>query len=117
MIQALEAIVEAEQYKTKAMTNNVIKINVNTTETYRTVVRFMKDSNIIYHTYQLKEDKPYKVVLRNLHHSIPVEDIKEDLQKEGFKARNITHRVTKPPLPVFYVDLEPASNNKDIHNL
>jgi polyribonucleotide nucleotidyltransferase len=103
MIQALEAIVEAEQYKTKAMTNNVIKINVNTTETYRTVVRFMKDSNIIYHTYQLKEDKPYKVVLRNLHHSIPVEDIKEDLQKEGFKVRNITnitHRVTKLPLPL-----------------
>jgi hypothetical protein len=50
MIQALEAIVEAEQYKTKAMANNVIKINVNTTETYRKVVRFMKDSNIIYHT-------------------------------------------------------------------
>ena len=50
MIQALEAIVEAEQYKTKAMANNVIKINVNTTETYRKVVRFMKNSNIIYHT-------------------------------------------------------------------
>jgi hypothetical protein len=68
----------------------------------------------------LKEDKPYRVVLRNLHHSIPVEDIKEDLQKEGFKARNITnitHRVTKLPLPMFYVDLEPASNNKDIYNL
>jgi len=47
MIQALETVVEAEQFKTKAMANNVTKINVNTTETYRTVVRFMKDSNII----------------------------------------------------------------------
>jgi len=40
------------------MANNVVKINVNTAETYRKVVRFMKDSNIIHHTYQLKEDKP-----------------------------------------------------------
>jgi hypothetical protein len=120
MIQALTAIVEAEQYTTKAMANNVIKINVNTVEMYREVVRFMKDSNIIYHTYQLKEDKPYRVVIRNLHHTIPIEYIKEDLQKAGFKVRNITnitHRVTKLPLPMFYVDLEPAGNNKEIYNL
>jgi len=77
-------------------------------------------SSVIYHTYQLKDDKPYRVVHRNLHHSLPVEDIKEDLQKKGFKARNITditHRVTKLPLPMFYVNLEHASNNKYIYNL
>jgi hypothetical protein len=43
MIKALEATVEAEQYKTKTMANNVVKINMNTAETYRKVVRFMKD--------------------------------------------------------------------------
>ena len=63
---------------------------MNSTETYRKVFRFMKDSNIIYHTHQFKEDKPYRVVLRNLHYSILVEDIKEDIQK-GLKARNITN--------------------------
>jgi hypothetical protein len=108
MIQALTAIGEAEQYTTKAMANNVIKINVNMAEMYREVLRFMKDSNIIYHTYQLKEDKPYRVVIRNLHHTTPTEYIKEDLQKAGFKVRNITnitHRVTKLPLPMFYVYL------------
>ena len=42
MIQALEATVEAEQYKTKTMANNVVKINVNAAETYRKVVRFMR---------------------------------------------------------------------------
>ena len=120
MIQALEATVEAEQYKTKTMANNVVKINVNTAETYRKVVRFMKDSNIIHHTYQLKEDKPYRVVIRNLHHTLPIAQIKEDLQKEGFQVRNITnitHRITRQPLPMFYVDLEPANNNKAIYNL
>jgi hypothetical protein len=114
MIQTIEATVEAEQYKTKAVANKVVKINVNTAETYRKVVRFMKDSNIIYHTYQLKGDEPYRVVIRNLHHSIPNAHIKEDLQKEGFKVRN---RVTKLPIPMFYVDLEPADNNKIIYNL
>jgi hypothetical protein len=58
--------------KTKTMANNVVKINMNMAETYRKVVRLMKDSNIIYHTYQLKDDKPYWVVIRNLHHSLPI---------------------------------------------
>jgi len=80
----------------------------------------MKDSNIIHHTYQLKEDKLYSVVIHNLHHTLPTAQIKEDLQKEVFQVRNITNitqRIKKQPLPMFYVDLEPANNNKAIYNL
>jgi hypothetical protein len=35
----------------------------------------------------------------------------------GHKVRNIIngrHRIIKQPLNIFFVDLEPASNNKDI---
>lgn len=120
MVEALQDIVEIEQYKTKTMANNVVKINANTVDTYRKLVKFMKESNIIHHTYQLKEDKAYRVVIRNIHHTVPLADIKEALKEEGFLARNIVniiHRGTKLPLPMFYVDLEPADNNKDIYNL
>lgn len=60
------------------------------------------------------------VVIRHIHHSIPVEQIKEELEFEGFKVRNVANvlkRVTKNPLNLFFVDLEPADNNKKIFDL
>lgn len=117
---ALTEVAEAEQYTTKSLANNIVKLNANTPETYRKLIKFMKDSGIIHHTYQLKEDKAYRVVLRNLHPTVPVEEIKSTIQKEGFQVRaitNIRHRISKDPLPLFYVDLEPAPNNKDIYSL
>lgn len=120
MVKAIHDIAEIEQYQTKTMANNMVKINATTPETYRKLVKYMKDSNIIHHTYQMKEEKAYRVVIRNLHPTTPITDIKEALLKFGFKTRNvtnITHRATKQPLPMFYVDLEPSENNKEVYNL
>jgi hypothetical protein len=57
------------------------------------------------------------VVIRHLHHSTPVDTIKEELNSKGFTVRNIInvlHYQTKKPLPLFFVDLEPSPSNKDI---
>jgi hypothetical protein len=59
-------------------------------------------------------------VIRNLHPSTKIEFIKEELGKNGHLARNITNvlqNLTKIPLPLFFIDLEPALNNKDIFSL
>jgi len=55
MIKRIRDIAEDEQYCTKSLANNVIKINCVTPETYRKLVRYLKD-NIFYHTYQLKKE-------------------------------------------------------------
>jgi len=68
----------------------------------------------------MKQDRAYRVVIHNLHYSIPIDEIKEELQKKGHAIRNILnirHRVNKHPLSMFYVDLEPKENNKEIYNL
>jgi hypothetical protein len=68
----------------------------------------------------MKQDRAYRVVIRNLHYSIPIDKIKEKPQKKGHPVRNIIkirHRVNKYPLSMFYVDLEPKDNNKEIYNL
>jgi hypothetical protein len=57
------------------------------------------------------------VVLKYLHHSTDVKDIGQELLEMGHVARNIVnahHRQTKEPLNLFFVDLEPADNNKDV---
>jgi hypothetical protein len=69
MENKLIEIIEQEQYSTKSMADNTIKINCTASETYRKLVAFLKGNNIIHHTYQLKEEMAYRVVIKYLHHS------------------------------------------------
>lgn len=120
MVENLAEVTADETYFTKALANNTIKINPQTADTYRKLIRHLREANIVHHTYQLKQERPYRVVIRGLHHSVPSSDIETELEKKGHKVRNIMnirHRVTKEPLPLFFVDLEPKDNNKDIFNL
>jgi hypothetical protein len=59
-------------------------------------------------------------VIGNLHYSIPVDEIIEELKTQGHTVRNIInirHRVHKYSLSIFYVNLEPQHKNKDVYNL
>jgi arsenate reductase-like glutaredoxin family protein len=78
----------------------------------------MTDNNIIHHTYQPKEECSYQVVIKYLHHSVDIQELKEEISQHGHKVRNIInakHCVTKDPLNLFFVDLEPSENNTDIY--
>ncbi|VVC35233.1 Pre-C2HC domain,Zinc finger, CCHC-type, partial [Cinara cedri] len=91
-----------------------------TTDSYRKTLKFLKEKKVNFHTNQLKGDKSYRVVIRHLHHSTPVDTIKEELNSKGFTVRNIInvlHYQTKKPLPIFFVDLEPSPSNKDIFTI
>ena len=60
------------------------------------------------------------MVLRHLHHSIHPDVIKGELESLGHIARNvfnIRHRLTKAPVPLYFVDLEPCDNKKSIFDL
>lgn len=120
MNKILSSAIANEQYYSKTLSNNIVKINVNVPETYRSLVRFLKEQDIIYHTYQVKQDRAYRIVIRHLHSTVPTDEIKQEIEKTGHKVRNIMNirdRISKLPLPLFYVDLEPKDNNKDIYKL
>lgn len=77
----------------------------------------LKSKNTDYHTYQIKQEKSFQVILENLHHSTTINFKTEEIEHLGFKVKqvvNVLQRLTKKPLPVFFVDLEPDSNNSDI---
>jgi len=120
MIHSINELAEAEQFYTKSLANNVIKITCLTPETYRSIIKHFKDTDVYYHTYQIKEERAYRFVLKYLHHSTEIEDIRQELLQQGHVVRNIVnirHRITKEPLNLFFLDLEPAPNNKEVHNL
>ena len=100
--------------------NDSLKIQTSSPAAYRALVHFLKAEEAEFHTYQLKEDKPLRVVIRNLHPSTPLDLIKEELQIRLFEVRQVTnvlHRVNKNRLPLFFVDLEPTNRSNEIFQL
>ena len=118
MIKSLERDISKEDYNLK-ITNNQVKILPTNPEAYRKLTKTLRALNANFHTYQLKEERPFRVVLRNIHHSADIDDLKTELSKLGHEVinvSNIRHRVTKDPLSLFFIDLKQKPNNKEIYN-
>src|SRR5215510_652536 len=98
MVSYLMATLEEEQYYCKAFTDDTIKINVTTSDSYRRLIKQLQVDKVIHHTYQPRGERAYRVVLRHLHHSIQPVVIKDELEGLGHTARNvlnIRHRLSK----------------------
>lgn len=120
MIEVVSSMVEKSAFSAKSLTNGTVRITPSTADDYRKIVSGLRDKNTQYYTFQLKADRAFKVVIRNLHHSIETKVIKEELQAKGYIVRNVAnikHWKTKEPLPLFFVDLEPTENCKSIYEL
>ena len=103
-----------------SLSNLTVKVTVADPKTFTQLVKDLGKYNLKHYTYQLKTERAYKIVIRNLHHSTDLEAIKEELLKEGHEVTsivNIRHWHTKAPLPLFFVDLKPKENNKSIYEL
>ena len=117
--RALSLKLQQNKYSIKSRSNDIV-LKTETSDGYRKAVTYLREISADFHTYQMKEDKPFRVVLRYLHPSTPVEEIKQELVQLNFIPRTITNvkdRSTKVPLALFFVDLEPNTKNKDIFNL
>ncbi|KAL4132327.1 hypothetical protein QTP88_009498 [Uroleucon formosanum] len=112
-------LIGVDNFSCKSSTDR-LKILTTNPASYRTLIHFLKDQKAEYHTYQLKEDKPTRVVIRNLHPSTSTELIKTELELRLFEVRQVTnvlHKINKHPLPLFFVDLEPTIQSNDIYKL
>lgn len=84
-------------------------------DSYRTVTKYLKENNDSFDYYQLKYEKPYHVVTRNLHRTTNISFIKEELLSNGFTTKYYA-RHPQPTklnklivLPIFFVNIEPFS--------
>jgi len=75
MIKSITDVAEEAQFYTKTLANNVIKLSCSTPSKYRAIVKNFKEKNIYFHTYQLKEERAFRVVLKHLHYTTDTEDI------------------------------------------
>lgn len=108
------------EYEIKTLANDQVKISLNTSEKYTQVIKALAEKKTEFHTYQLKENRPFRTVLRNLHQTTDINEIKQELLSQGHTVTNISNirqRNTKKPIPLFFIDLKPSENNKDIYKI
>ncbi|KAL1116567.1 hypothetical protein AAG570_005039 [Ranatra chinensis] len=116
---ALEALVGSDGFTCRSRVHDIV-IAPSTPDSYRAVVRYLAGNKFSYHTYQLQTERSYRVVMRGLNHRAPVGKIRTDIENQGHQVRGITNVLdsrTKRPLPLFFIDLEPAANNADIFDV
>lgn len=120
LIELLNNTVGNDNYIIKQIKLDQVKIQTNTPDIYRNVIKALKEKDAIYHTCQLKMERSYKIVIRGLHPKISTKKLSEELAKIGHQTRsinNITRYDTKQPLPLFLIELEPRINNKEIYEI
>lgn len=120
MIISFSALIGRDNFTYKSGRDGQARVMASNSDSYRKLVSFLDANNIVFHTYQLKEDKPYKIVIKNIHFSTPLDDIKLDLAQNGHTVRNIVNarsKATKMPMSLFFVDLEPSANNKHVFDI
>lgn len=120
MLDRITQILPKDHFTTKAIANEAVKIDVTEVDSYRKLVKEFRAREIKFFTYPIKADRAFKIILRNLHHSVGHEEIKEALQNEGAAVRNvinIRHARTKDPLSLSFIDLEPIGDYKKVREV
>lgn len=115
---ALINLIGVDNFFYKSTTDH-LKIQSLNPNSFKTIVHFLREEKADFHTFQLNEDKPTRVVLRNLYPT-PIGLIKSELEVRLFKVRQVTqviHRLNKHPLPLFFIDLEPTNFSHGIYEL
>jgi hypothetical protein len=117
--QLLDQIVP-KLYEIKALAQNQVKVQPKSSNSYRIITKALNDRNTPFHTYKPKEERTYRGVLKNMHYYIDPEEIKNEIARLGHKVSNIWNvklYLAKQPLSMFFIDLLPAPNNKEIYNV
>lgn len=116
----------------KAISKGEIKLTVTCEAEYRAMKKKLEELRsgtedpIQFHTHQLKSERLFRVVFRGLPHSVPIDELKEAVEQLGYQVAAVTNiqksvkengGKIKVRFPLFFIDLQPNENNKEIYKL
>jgi hypothetical protein len=82
----------ADRYESKVLNNNKVKMNAIKAEVHLAVTELLNGNGIQWLTFEDKQMRDIKVMIKVLHHSIDPTDIIQELNRKGLKARNATNK-------------------------
>jgi len=121
-LKELLVTVTENDFELKILNRDQVKIQPSSTDKYHTIIKALAEKHTEFHTYQPKENRSFRTVLRGIHYySTDTNEIKFEIEKLGHKVVNIfdiKQTRTNIPLPLFFVDLNLATTiRKSIETL
>lgn len=107
-----------DDFTLKILRENQVKILPKSQESYSKIVKQLESKHTEFFTYKPKEERGFRVILRNMHPSTNTEELKKELSDLGHEVKNIWNikrRGTKLPLSLFDIELKTKPNNKEIY--
>lgn len=128
MINALISITGEGQISCSAQTDGDIRIAPKTIQAFKALESFFESKKLDFHTYQIKNERTFDVVLHNLHRSYDQDALKEILQARGHRVKSMSvmkrnvfdyHLQQKVLVDMdkFLIHLYPAQNNVSIYDI
>jgi hypothetical protein len=77
------------EFEPKVLNGNQVKVQPKSANNYRAIIQALKEKHAEFHTYQIKEDRCFRTVLRGMHYSTDVEDIKTAIEYHGHTVTNV----------------------------
>jgi hypothetical protein len=100
-----QAVVD-ENHQIKLINNGITKANVSSDYAHRILTNSLKANHIPWFSYENKQNRDIKVMIKTLHHSYRPMNILRSLNDQGLQALNATPKLkwkTKEPLDMFIV--------------
>jgi hypothetical protein len=128
MIKKFTSLTGENKFTYKCQRSGDIKVNCVNINSYKILTKFLKDKKLPFHTYQIKSERTFNIIISGLHKSYKIDDLCYYLKLKGHNVRSATimqkkvydrdsETYEKVLLDKFIVNLEPAPNNKDVYNI
>lgn len=117
----IEPVCNSQLFKIRIVNKNLLRVLVDCPETYKNVIATIRAKGLIGHTFTPKDKKPYRIVIRKLHHTTPHSEITKAIEATGNKVCgeiiNARYGSEKVPSFTFFVNIERNENNKAVKDI
>lgn len=121
LTELIDSVLSKVDYTYRFVTKNQLRVNCTTIDAYKKLIEVVREKKLIGHTFTRKDERPYRIVIKNLHPTTPTDAIIEAVESTGNKVKgkiiNARYGPNKTPLSTWFVNLEPSPNNGQIKQL
>lgn len=114
---SLIEIQPAESFTAKMMNGDCVKLNAKSEDSYRVIAKLLTEKSYHWYSYENKQARPIRVVVKKLHSSCQPDRIKDDLAIQGLKIEKVDNKLSwksKEPLNMFVLSFH---NDEDVNKI
>jgi predicted negative regulator of RcsB-dependent stress response len=92
VLKELLVTMAGEEFEFKVLQDNQVKIQPKSSDKYTTIIKALDEKSTEFRTYQPKADRHFRTVLRGLHYSTNIQDMKSEIESLGHSNEYPQHQ-------------------------